>query len=96
MQHISLNDLVLAVNVGEEHGGKPVRLEAFNRSDNRANGYDMQLCACDETWRSNPDHQMGLLYERIWTLVHGLGIRPELVHSALQPVPEYVCANGEE
>lgn len=95
MSIIPLNDLVLAADVGEEHGGKPVRVKAFHRSDTEANSFDMQLCACDVLWKQHPEHQMGLLYERIWTLVQGLGIPVELVHSALQPVPEYIMANGK-
>lgn len=94
MQDIDLANAVIAMDIGT--GGKAQRhvVRVFPVGDRRANAYDLTLGACEACWRDNPEHRIGLLAERLLTLIQGFGVDPNRIDRALNVIPEYRVWRG--
>jgi hypothetical protein len=94
MRDIPLANAVIVANRGR--AGTPTVVAALRHADPAIAGYEFTTGAGEEPWDGNPDHRLGLLYEAMWFLAHVFEIPTDLIHTAVQAIPEYrsLAGNG--
>lgn len=76
--------------------GKKPAVAVFPKRDARGNTYDVVFGACESRWSEHHDHRLGFLYEIMWHLAHVYQIPTDVIHAALQCIPEYRNLDGND
>lgn len=87
MRDVPLADAVIAANAGK--GGEPAVVTVLVHAEPAIIRYEFATGAGEERWDEHPDHRLGFLYETMWFLAHVFGIPTDVIHVAMQVIPEY-------
>jgi hypothetical protein len=91
MRDVPLKDAVIAMN-----RGNPPDVRVIKLCDAMRRRYDITLGAGEDRWDAYPDHRLGFLYETMWSLAHLYGVPTDIIHVALQAIPEYRDLEGND
>lgn len=87
MRDVPLKDAVIAVNPSKK--GRPPEVRVFRLYDPKIAHYEFTTGAGESRWDNQPSHRLGILHEALWFMAHTFRIPTEIIHDAMQDIPEY-------
>jgi hypothetical protein len=94
MRDVPLANAVIAATLGRNGHAPEVRI--LRRYDPAITRYAFTAGAGEDRWDNHPDHRLGLLYETLWFLAHAFKIPADIIHAAMQAIPEYRDLEGND